>query len=80
MIKDLIFKLIVSKKLIKVYHLGCGGHVGYVADTDKTKRDANNFYFLDGSHPKEVDKISIPCNKCGKIISYICDLVLIDKV
>lgn len=77
MIKELIFKLITSKKLTKVYHLGCGGHVGYVADTSKSKRDTENFYFLDGSHPEEHYKIRIPCTKCKQNITKIVDIVLI---
>ena len=80
MIKELIFKLIDSKYLTKVYHRGCGLHVGYVDDTSKTKRDTENFYFLDGSHPKGCDKVCIACPKCGKNINAIGDIVLLTQV
>lgn len=76
MIKELLFKLITSKKLTPVYHRGCGWHVGYVADISKLKRDSNNFYFLDGSHPGTHDKKCIPCAKCKKNITTTGDIIL----
>lgn len=75
MIKELMFKLIDSRKLNKVYHRGCGGHVGYIADASKLKTDSTNFYFLDGLQPKKYDKKAIPCNKCGNTIVHLGDLI-----
>lgn len=77
MIKELIFKLVDSRYLTKVYHRECGGHVGYVADTNKAKKDTDNFYFLDGSHPKGCENVCVPCAKCGKDIKYMGDVVLL---
>ena len=80
MIKEILFKLITSKILTKVYHRGCGGHVGYVAEINKSKRDASNFYFLDGSNPKDCDLISIPCKRCEKSVKHLGDMVLINQL
>ena len=76
MIKELIFKYVTSRKLNKVYHRGCGGHVGYVSDISKPKNEAKNFYFIDGYHQQKQDKILIPCNKCGKTITNLGNLTL----
>lgn len=72
----MLFKFITSKGLTKVYHRGCGGHIGYVAGIEKSKRDTSNFYFLDGSQPNKTDKKAIPCNKCGKTIVNLGDLIV----
>lgn len=61
--------------MIKVIHRGCGGHVGYIEDRRKLKIDTTNFYFLDGSKPHKTDKKAIPCNKCGKTIVNLGDLI-----
>lgn len=62
--------------MIKVIHRGCGGCVGFVADKSKLKTDVTNFYFLDGSQQHKLDKKEIPCNKCGKIIVNLGDLIV----
>ena len=80
MIKEILFKLITSKGLTKVYHRGCGGHIGYVAEISKSKSDTSNFYFLDGSHPKGCDLISLPCKRCEKSVKRLGNMVLINKL
>ena len=79
MIKELIFKLFDSGGLIKVYHRGCGGHIGYVADTKKSKKDIDNFYLLDGSHPERIDAVCVYCGKCNKNIIRRSEMVLTQK-
>lgn len=74
MIKELIFELIKSRKLTKVYHIKCGGHVGYVADSSKKKSNVDNFYFLDGTHPRGCDTVAVHCQKCGETIKFVGDM------
>lgn len=70
------FHLITKHKLLKIRHRGCGNHVAYVKDASKPKRDVDNFYFLDGSHPLGTDKIDVYCDKCRLHINKLADLVL----
>ena len=79
MIKELIFKYVTAKKLTKVYHRECGGHIGYIADINKLKKDHLNFYFLDGGQPKEYDRCSIQCIICKKE-AHINDIVLLEQI
>lgn len=80
MIKELIFRFIKSRDLIKVYHRGCGGVVGYIKDSSKWKRELDNFYFLDGSNPHGPDKVFIPCKKCKRYLKAMGDVVLINQL